>query len=112
MIDNVLYTGITISGICLFFEAAQACFYLRLRSKTYRFGHTPVEGRSDGTRGKPQNSPCAAAEVQQKASETSIESKAVPTCHTLRIGRRARFQSNSPCSIIHGTWYNHLYNHV
>ena len=96
------YTGITIS-ICPFFEVAQACFYLRLRSKTYRFGHTPVEGRSDGTRGKPQNSPCAAPEGQQKTSETRIQSKAVPTFHTLRIGWRARFQSSSPCSIIHAS---------
>ena len=35
------------------------------QSETYRFGHTPVEGKSDGTRGEPQNSPCAAPEVQQ-----------------------------------------------
>ena len=56
------YTGIT---TCPFFGAAQACFYLRPQSKTYRYGHTPVEGRSDGTRGEPQNSPCAAPEVQQ-----------------------------------------------
>ena len=77
------------------FEAAQVCFYLRLRSKTYRFGHTLVEGRSDGTRGEPQNSLCAAAEVQQKTSETRIQSKAVPTFHTLTIGWRARFQSSS-----------------
>ena len=96
------YTSITVSGICPFFGAAQACFYLRLRSKTYRFGHTPVEGRSDGTRGKPQNSPCAAPEGQQKTSKTSIQSKAVPTFHALRIGWCARFQSSSPCSIIHG----------
>ena len=39
--------------ICPVFGVAQACFYLRLRSKTYRFGHTPVEGRSDNQRGKP-----------------------------------------------------------
>ena len=61
-------------------------------------GHTPVEGRSDGTRGKP---PCVALEVQQKTSETHIQSKAVPTFHTLRIGWHAHLQSSSPCSIIH-----------
>ena len=82
------------------FGAAQACFHIR--SKTYRFGHTPVEGRSDGTRGKPQNGPCAAPEGQQKTSETRIQSKAVPTFHTSRIGQHAHFQSSSPCSIIHG----------
>ena len=60
------------------FGAAQASFYQRVRSKTYRFGHTPVEGRSDGTRGEPQNSPCAAPEGQQKTSETlhSIKGRA------------------------------------
>ena len=74
------------------------------QEQTNRFGHTPVEGRSDGTRGKSQNSPCAAPEGQQKKnSETRIQSKAVPTFHTLRIGRLARFQSSSPYSIIHGT---------
>ena len=70
---------------------AKACFFVRLRSKTYRFGHTPVEGRSDGTRGEPQNSSCAAPEGQQETSETRIQSKAVPTLHTLGKGKRALF---------------------
>ena len=43
-----------------------------------------------------------APEVQQRSSKTHIQSKAVPTFHTLRRVRHARFQSSSPCSIIHG----------
>ena len=33
---------------------------------------------------------------------TRFASKTLPTCHTFGITRRARFQSNSPRSIIHG----------
>ena len=40
------------------FRTAQACFYLRLRIKTYRFGHTPVEGRSTVQEVSPEQSLC------------------------------------------------------
>ena len=58
------YTGIAISGTSVFLGQPKHAFtHLRLRSKTYHFGNTLVEGQSDGTRGEPQNSPRVAPEV-------------------------------------------------
>ena len=70
------------------FWTVQVCFYLRLRSKTalgiHRLKADPTVQRVShrtvpvlcGTRGT----------VQQKTSETRIQSKAMLTLHTLRIG--------------------------
>ena len=75
-----------------------------LFSETHdHFRHTPVEGRSDGARGVRQNSPCVAPEVQQRISETRIQSKAVPTLHTFGLGPLSTHVSNPVprASIIH-----------
>ena len=77
------YTGIRDTSI---FLTAQACFYLRLRSKSCRFGHTPVEGRSDGTRGEPLNNPRVAPEVQQKPAKPAFNQR---PCRHSNIRNRA-----------------------
>ena len=65
-----------------------ACFYIRLSSKSYCVGHTPVQDCSNDTKGEPQNSPCVAPAVQQSrhtVNETCIQSKDVLTHPRLRI---------------------------
>ena len=66
--------------------------------------------RSNGTRGEPQNSPCAAPEVQQQKQRNlhSIKGHA-DTPYIRNIGRRMRFQSSSPRSVIHAPNLEHAH---
>jgi len=86
----------------IFSDSPSICFYLWLRSKTYHFEHTLVKGWSNGTRGEPRTV-TVWHQRYKKTSKTHIQSKAMPTLHALGIGWHMRFQSSSPCSIVHGT---------
>ena len=98
--------GVTVHGYHNFRDTSifldSPSFYLRLRSKTYRLGIHQMKANLTVQEESPRTLPVHVRHQRyNKNSETRIQSKAVPTFHTLRIGWHTRFQSSSPCSIIH-----------
>ena len=66
-VDNrARVTGLETRIECGFCSSMRYQLLLRtIKSESCRFGHTPVQDRSNDTKGKLQNGFCAAPEVQQ-----------------------------------------------
>jgi len=94
----------SIGGQVNFFLTAQAyAFIYDSEAKLTTLGIHWLKADPMEQEVSPEQSLCGIRGTTKKTSETHIQSNAVPTLHALGTEWHVRFQSSSPCSIIHGT---------
>ena len=94
------YTGIPISGIRPFVDSPSMVLSTTEEQKVTTLGTHRLKADLTIQELSPRTVPVR-HQRYNKNSETRIQSKAVPTFHTLRIRWCTRLQSSSPCSISH-----------